>query len=361
MYPCRRSLPWILGAVLLTLGLGFAGCSRAPDPWKGAKQGQKRILVTFPPLFCLTHAIAGDDAYVLCFLSNNDPHDYQFTAADGVKAKDADLLISNGLDLDDAFVAHLKEHSKAATLKVGEAIPKSLVFAMADDDEDDDKKHDAGKHDAGKHDAGKHDAGKHDPAKHDKNDKDDEGHHHHGGQDPHIWLGPPQAMAIADAINEKLGALDPKHAEEYTKRTAKLKDELKKLHEEGLERFKGKKNRTIVAMHDSMGYFARAFGLDVAGSIQIQPGQDPSGARLAQLEQLCKKRHVVAITFEPHYPKAQSETLQKELKHRKQDVNLAEFDPLETAPLAKDSVNPDPQFYMQKMRANIDNLAGALP
>src|SRR5207248_11297581 len=71
MCPCfnRRNIFWLLSGLLIVFGIGFAGCSRPPDPWKEAKAGQKHVLVTFPPLYSLTHAIAGDDAYVLCFLS----------------------------------------------------------------------------------------------------------------------------------------------------------------------------------------------------------------------------------------------------------------------------------------------------
>jgi zinc transport system substrate-binding protein len=343
MCSCRRSLPWLLGIVFVTLGLGFAGCTRAPDPWKAARTGQKHVLVTFPALFCLTHAVAGDDAYVLCFLSDKDPHNYSFTPADGVKAKDTDLLISNGLGLDDTFVEQLALRIKA-TLNVGEALQKKgLVHEMADDD-DDDKKSD------------KHDDKKHDHAKH-----DDKGHHHEGGFDPHVWLGPPQAMAMADVIAAKLEEVDPPHAEGYKKRAAQLKEELKKLQEDGKARFKEKKNRTVVTMHDSMGYFAKAFGIEIADSIQLQPGQTASEKRLADLVTLCKEKHVNVITYESAYNKAQPELLQRELKSRGQEVHLAEFDPLERSPLAKDSVNPDAGFYMTKMRTNIDNLVKALP
>ena len=61
------------------------------------------------------------------------------------------------------------------------------------------------------------------------------------------------------------------------------------------------------------------------------------------------------------YSKSQPVLLQKQLKSKGLDVKLIEFDPLETAPLAKDSPNPDPGYYLQKMRENIEALAKALP
>ena len=42
-------------------------------------------------------------------------------------------------------------------------------------------------------------------------------------------------------------------------------------------------------------------------------------------------------------------------------VELVEVDPLETAPVADKNGNPDPAYYMKRMKENIDNLAKALP
>jgi ABC-type Zn uptake system ZnuABC Zn-binding protein ZnuA len=260
---------------------------------------------------------------VLCFLTTEDPHGYKLEAADGVKAKTADLIIQNGLGLDDKFVERLIARNKVPTLNVGDALPESMVMDLGASDED--------------------------------------GHHHHGAHDPHIWLGPPQAMKIADTIAAELAKIDPPNKEGYMKRAAKLKDDLKKLQEDGQARFKEKKSRKVVTLHDSMGYFAKAFGLEVAGSIEIEAHEDASLGRISEMEKLCKDKGVNVITYEPFENKAQPEIIQKQLKNRGFDVRLAEFEPIEKAPLAKGSVNPDPGYYMEKMRANIDNLAKALP
>jgi ABC-type Zn uptake system ZnuABC Zn-binding protein ZnuA len=317
---------------LLLCPLGFVGCTKAPDPWKDAKPGQKRILTTFPPLYSLTQAVVGDDAFVLCFLTTEGPHDYEFNPVDAVKAKGADLIISNGLTLDDEFVHKLKARLKVPAFSVGDALPESLLQA-GDEHE-----------------------------KHDKNAKHDEdSHHHHGAHDPHVWLGPPQAMAMADAIAQKLAEIDPDHKKGYADRAGKLKDELAKLHEHGKAAFKDKKNKRVVTMHESFAYFAKAFGLEVADFIQPKANVAPDAGWLAQLEQRCRDKHVGAITYEPQYSKSQPAMLQKELQKKGLDVQLTEFDPLETAPLAKGSLNPDPSYYFTKMRENIDNLAKALP
>src|SRR4051812_36632189 len=84
------------------------GCSHTPNYWSEAKPGQKKILVSFPPLYAIAHAVAGDDAYVLSLLTTQGPHDYDGTPTDVFKINKADLLIYNGLTLDEQFVERMK-------------------------------------------------------------------------------------------------------------------------------------------------------------------------------------------------------------------------------------------------------------
>ena len=326
----RRGLFGFLAAALVVLGLGFAGCTPAPDPWKEAKPGQKHVLATFPPLYCLAHAVAGDDAYVLCFLSSQDPHQYAFNPQDAVKAQGANLIVSNGLELD-VFVDKLIAGKKIALVRAEDVIPKDKLFDAEEDE-------------------------------HDKKDAKQEGHHHHGSHDPHVWLGPPRAIEIADGIAKKLAEIDSAHADGYKKRAVALKADLEKLQEEGKAKLgKGKTKLKVVSMHDSMRYFADAFDIEIVDVIEELPGQDPDAKKLADLVTTCKEKGVHVITYERQYSESQPKLLQKALKSRGVDVQLIEFDPIETAPVGKDGVNPDPDYYMKKMRANVEALAKALP
>ncbi len=101
------------------------GCTPAPDPFAEAKPNQKRVLVTFPPLYAITHAVAGDDAYVLSLLTGTGPHDYDGAPTDMFMVNKADLLIYNGLTLDDTFVKRMLQthrNKSLAVLNVGEAL-----------------------------------------------------------------------------------------------------------------------------------------------------------------------------------------------------------------------------------------------
>src|SRR5437899_12042691 len=128
-YSCRgvtmiRRLGWLVSFSVLAAILAFGGCGKASDPWEtvaGPKDG-KKVLVSFPPLYCFAKSVAGDNAKVLCLLSNAGPHDYEPSSYDALKARGADLILINGLDLD-GFISKIVNSSgnrKAPLVKVAE-------------------------------------------------------------------------------------------------------------------------------------------------------------------------------------------------------------------------------------------------
>src|ERR1019366_8316282 len=113
----------LLGLSLLVFSL--TSCSPAPNFWAEAKSGQKKVLVSFPPVYSIAHAIGGENAYVLCLLTAQGPHEYDGAATDLFKVNKADLFIFNGLTLDDNFADKMLRNHKnksLAVLKVGKVL-----------------------------------------------------------------------------------------------------------------------------------------------------------------------------------------------------------------------------------------------
>src|SRR5262245_18618958 len=116
--PCRSEPMRHLYLIALFVVTTLAGCSPVREEWAEAKPNQKKILVSFPPLYALTQAIAGDDAYVLCMLTAQGPHGHDVAATDMHKVNKADLFIYNGLTLDDDFVNRMLENHKNKSIHV---------------------------------------------------------------------------------------------------------------------------------------------------------------------------------------------------------------------------------------------------
>jgi zinc transport system substrate-binding protein len=307
----------------------LTSCSREPKVWPELP-GKKKVLASFAPLYCFTQAVAGDDANVLCLLATNGPHAADMSHIDIMKVRGADLILSNGLDLDDELISKW----------VGSASKKVRVVKVGDEAVPDDKLHHIEEEE------------KHPPGKHE---------HKHGEHDPHVWLSPVLAKLMVDKIAEELSKLEPAAKERFRQRADAYKAKLDELHKYGLAKFKGRKNLNLVAQHDSLHYFADAFGLKLVGHLRTQAGDEGSLAEGTDLLKKCKATPPAVITVEPQFPEKAPKSLQKTLERDGIVVKLVELDPLETAPLAEGSVNPDPGHYLKRMYENIDNLDKTLP
>jgi ABC-type Zn uptake system ZnuABC Zn-binding protein ZnuA len=324
---------------ILTLGLLAAlaaGCSPIRDPWPD-KPGAK-VLTSFPPIYCLTQQVAGNDANVLCLLTTADPHRYSVVYSDLVKLNGAKLFLCNGMDLEAGFLDSLlkgagrtkKENNQDFVVDLGDLLPHKEMIHPDHEEEEHGKD-------------GMHD------------------HHHHGDHDPHVWLSPRLAAQLVDHIADSLGRLDPGHQENFRKNAKDYKAKLEELQEYGQKAFKDKKSKKIVTQHDSLSYFARDLGLEVVGHIRLTSGIEINPKGLRDLVKKCKDEKVSVITLEPNYSEREVRRLQETLRAQGLETNIAQVDPLETAPIPEGRINPDPDHYLKTMRDNIDNLAKALP
>jgi ABC-type Zn uptake system ZnuABC Zn-binding protein ZnuA len=305
---------WVAGCLLVGALLGLAGCGQIGPAWKGSP----KILVSFAPLYSFATNVAGEYGSVLCLCKDVGPHNYEYNIRDTVLLKKADLFLANGLSLDDGFCDKLNRNSgnpKLRYVKVADSLDEKLRKPMAEHDHD--------------------------------------GHHHHGDNDPHVWLGIPQAVAMVEAIAKELAAVDPPNAADYQRNAAAYIERLQKMHADGKKELAALKGKPIVTFHESLTYFADSFDLTIADAVQIAPGVEVDGQRLAKLAKLCEEKKVSIITIEPQYPEVAANTLRERLKNRGLDVKLVVVDPLETVNAGELS----PDWYEKKLRENIENLA----
>jgi zinc/manganese transport system substrate-binding protein/manganese/iron transport system substrate-binding protein len=135
-----------------------------------------------------------------------------------------------------------------------------------------------------------------------------------GRPNPHLWLDPGFAAAYGRAIGEALGGVDPRRsasfqaaAEAYATRLGAVEDELHgRLDAIPTER------RRIVSFHDAFPYFARAFDLELVGTILEAPGQDPSAGELAALIDDIRASGAVAVVSEVQFSADLAQTVAEE-------------------------------------------------
>ncbi|HEY3788643.1 MAG TPA: metal ABC transporter substrate-binding protein [Urbifossiella sp.] len=316
----------VLVASIPFLGIGCGGGK--DDNWDHGRSGPK-VVVSFAPIYCFAANVAGGDAQVKNVMTSTGPHDFNPTDKEARLLQNADFFFINGLGLDDALADTIKRGSGNKKLKVvdlGSLIPDDKLLTGED----------------------------HDHAGH--------AHHHHGhdhgNHDPHIWLSPEMARLMTEGIRDELKAADGANAAKYEARSAEYVAKLNALQADGVAMLKAKKDRKLVTFHESLGYFAKAFDLEVAGVVEKKPGVEPNINETNELIKMCLEKKVRLIAVEPQYGSNTSAKAILDSLRRAgiADAALVEIDPLETVPPSALT----PEWYEQKMRSNLEALRDAM-
>ena len=129
----------------------------------------------------------------------------------------------------------------------------------------------------------------------------DEHGHDHAGADPHLWLDPANAEAMAGAIAATLGAIDPPHATTYAANAAAFAAAARDLQARLEARLAPVRGQPYVVFHEAYRYFEAAFGLKPAGSVTVNPELPPGTARVAELRALIETSGAICVFTEPQF------------------------------------------------------------
>src|SRR5262245_24899169 len=282
-----------------------------------AEKGVSRlaVLTSFAPIHSLALNVAGDAADVSVLIPPaTGPHDYSFSPSDMAKIGHADVLIINGVGLENWLDKGVKnagkrnleiiDTSRGVDLITGLEIRKLAGVESAPDPD-------------------------------------------RGGPNPHIWLSPRNAIIQVKNIRDGLAARDPQNAETYARNADTYIRRLIALDKDILDATTSLANKTLITFHDTFPYFARDYGFTVAATFEEFPGKEPSPKAIKQLRETIESAHVVALFSEPQYSARAMQVFGREFK-----IPVVQLDPMETGEGSKD-------FYERVMRKNLETLAAA--
>jgi len=168
---------------------------------------------------------------------------------------------------------------------------------------------------------------------------------------PHMWFDPALARRYVDKMRDALIALDPPGKDAYTANAKTYSDQLVSLEAELKAKVAAipQDRRKLVTSHDAFPYFARAFGFEIVGFAQPEPGKPPSAGELADLVQKVKAAKVPAIFSEVGGSPQLAETVAKETGAKV--VTDLPTDSLLEAPA---------DSYVGLMRVVVDKIVAAL-
>jgi zinc transport system substrate-binding protein len=295
-------------AIGLAVGIALLATGTACSPTSG---GRGNVVASVYPLAFLTMELAGDDVEVVTLASpGSDAHDLELTPRQARTIAEAKLVVYLGGGFQPAV--------EAAVEAAGNGLDVLELVATHRGDEEAEEEH---------------------------GDEVDE--HAHDGVDPHVWLDPQNAADIAAAISERLKEAEPGAASAINDRLIALTDRLEELDRSLTDGLADCERDTVVVSHEAFGYLTRRYGLHQVGIAGLNPHQEPSAQRLAEVARLVAAEDIDTIYLERFVPSDIGETLARET-----GAQVAALDPLEFQPESGD--------YFSTMEANRDLLIDGL-
>ena len=290
---------------------------------------QKEILCSTFAMSLITRNVVKDcnlSVHLMLPANMGCPHDYMMTPQDMLQITNADVLVINGLGMENFLTL---ECIQGKTIIDSSKGIKDILYYV--DHENLHNHHEHHEH-------------------HEHHSQECTHEHEHHGINPHMFASPHMvgqlAMNIANGLAEKY----PQFKEKLLANAIEYKEKMDSLHREFCNSIKNIPNRRIIAQHGSLDYLARDINLEIVAFLQESKGDTISAANMIKIVHLIKEKNVAVICTEPQYSPALVETIASEAK-----ISTVSVDPVATgidnAPL---------DYYIKIMKQNIKNLSSVL-
>lgn len=253
----RLALPALLAAAIIAAGCAAAPATPGPSGLVSPEPGALKVVATTTVLADLVARVGGSKVSVRSLVpKGGEVHTFDPTPATLKAISEAQLLVANGLGLDEAM-----------TKLAGDAGLRGPIVRLAEDL------------------AGAEIL--------------TEG----GEPNPHLWLNVAYARLYAGKIAAALKAAAPQSAAAIDASAAAYDARLAELDAWVRSQIATvpAANRKIISLHEAFPYFAKAYGLELVGAVISTPGQDPSAGEIAALVAAVKASGARAIFSEAQF------------------------------------------------------------
>jgi ABC-type Zn uptake system ZnuABC Zn-binding protein ZnuA len=304
-------------ALLAAAILAVAACTGTGSPT--TPPDALRVVATTTVLADLVANVGGERVTVTSVVpKGGEVHTFDPSPQDVVGLTQADLVVSNGLGLDEWLTDLAADAGATAPIvELGEDLDIEYL-------------------EGGEH-------------------AEEEGDH--AGEEPgepvnpHLWLDVSNARAYVAKLADAFAAADPDGAADYRANAETYDAELADLDTWIREQIAAvpSDDRKLVSFHEAFPYLARAYGLEIVGVVVDAPGQDPSAGEIAALVDAIRAAGVKAVFGEAQFSDDLVRTIADE-------TGAA----VETN-LYNDSLGDPPvDSYIGMMRWNVERIVAAL-
>lgn len=253
-----------IAVLLTTAACGPAGSSRTPAG------DTIRVVATTTVFADMVQQVGGDAVTVTSLVPKGGVVEtFDLTPSDMRAVSDAELIVMNGLGLDDWLTPVITDTGiDAPVVRLAENL-EGVHYLSGEGDE---------------------------------------------AVNPHLWLNVAYAIRYVERIRDALVTLDPARAEAIQGSAAAYVERLEALDAWARDQIAAipPKDRVIVSFHEAFPYFAEAYGLTIVGTIVDAPGQDPSAGEIAALVKAIKAAGAKAVFGEDQFSPELVQTVAEE-------------------------------------------------
>jgi zinc transport system substrate-binding protein len=170
-----------------------------------------------------------------------------------------------------------------------------------------------------------------------------------GSYDPHIWLSPKNMVTMAETINTQLSTANPALASTFKTNTDGLVADLHSLDSSYKTGLSTCARTQFITSHAAFAYLARDYGLTQISIAGLDPTEEPTAARIAEVQKLAKQYGVTTIFFETLVSDVVAKRIAGDL-----GLQTAVLDPIEGITDTSAGTN-----YVEVMQSNLKALQKA--
>ncbi|EGJ27191.1 metal ABC transporter substrate-binding protein [Streptococcus porcinus] len=282
---------------------------------KAAKNEKLNVVVTNSIIADMTKNIAGDKINLHSIVPiGKDPHEYEPLPEDVEKTSSADLILYNGINLEDGGHAWFTKLVKNANKKKNKdyfAVSDGIDVIYL------------------------------------------EGQSEKGKEDPHAWLNLENGMIYSKNIAKRLSQKDPKNEDYYQENLDKYLAKLEKLDKEAKSKFDKipENKKVIVTSEGCFKYFSKAYKVPSAYIWEINTEEEGTPDQISSLIEKLKAKKPSALFVE-------SSVDSRPMKSVSKDSGIPIYSEIFTDSIAKKGQDGDSYYAMMKW--NLDKISEGL-
>lgn len=307
----------------------LAACGSNTDSSTSDKTQTEVYASTFATA-AIAREIGGDQVNVKMIVPPGaDPHSYEPTSKQLTEIAKGDLFLLTGTTLE-PYSKKIQESLKGTDVRFVET-SKDVNLLESD---------------ATLH---AHEEEGHDDHATDEHAHEEEGHDH-GKYDPHVWLDPVNAKAMARSITSALSKEAPKDKATFEKNLKAFDQQADELDEQFKQAVADGSKKELLVTHAAYGYLAERYGFTQLPIAGISPSDEPSQKQLAALVKEARMHDLKYVAFEETVSPKVARVIQKEIGAESVTIHN-----LESVTKAQQNSS-----YFKLMEENVQTLKKAL-